>query len=130
MSAVSKSFCYPNSDKHLIKDATFIKEYGFNSTACRNMRQGKSMNYLIQMNFVRIDLFKLPTQEDRFNRIIDLLDVQREQDLDRFGSDGSPFEKSLKETLEDIVLKRAAFLLEFRDREELIEEMKRRGILK
>ena len=61
MSEVHKSYRESIHGNPPLTDAKLQNEYGINKTACSNIANGKSMNFLNEMNFVRISLFRYPT---------------------------------------------------------------------
>lgn len=110
--------------------ARLMKEYNINKTACHNLSRGKSMNFNNEMNFVRIDLLHYPTVSERLHHLIHLLDAQRNQDLEQYGPEGTPFPKSLEEIIEDEVYRRALLISKQNRLKEIQEELEKRGLVR
>lgn len=127
MTEVNNSFREIVGNEPRLTYARLMNEYHFNKTACENLTHGKSMNFNIEMNFVRIDLLYYPTVSDRFHQLIHILDAQRKQDLELYGPEGTPFPKSLEEVLEDEVCRRLQHDLTYKSREEILEELEKKG---
>ena len=130
MSEVHKSYRESIHGNPPLTDAKLQNEYGINKTACSNIANGKSMNFLNEMNFVRISLFRYPTVPERFRQYLHLMDAQRNQDLKTYGPEGSPFPKSLMEVFEEEALKRAYHIAKYKSLEEIEEELIKKGLLK
>ena len=68
-------------------------------------------------------LKQFPTQRERFRQVIKLLDVQREQDIENYGPDGSPFTSTFKDMVDLYILEEAEKLAKTYDHEALMEKL-------
>lgn len=110
------------------------KEYGVSPYFSRKLVNGDDMMSSNMNKVGRAYLFQFPTQKERFEQTIKLLDLQREQDIANYGSEWSPFQTSFKEMIHQYVHEEAEQLLKERDPKEkmakIIQELIESGQLK
>lgn len=109
-------------------------EYGVSPYSRRKLVNGDDMMSSNMTKVGRTYLMQFPTQKERFEQIIKLLDLQREQDVANYGPEWSPFQTSFKEMIHQYVLEKAEQLLEEREPKEkmakIIQELIENGQLK
>lgn len=109
--------------KKRLSGASLMRDYGVTKYCLRNLKNGHEM-FTGGMNKIGCAyLEQFPTQKERFRQVIKLLDVQREQDIENYGPDGSPFTATFKDILDLYVLEEAEKLAKTYDHKELMEKL-------
>lgn len=134
MAAMNKDFRREVEGKKCMTQARLENEFGVTDHDCDMLREGMSVNFNNEMNLMRADLFTYPTDEARLKHCLSLLDVQRNQDIARYGQQGSPFGERLIDVLERYVQRRIDQVAELKAHEMVMEEqeklLRQRGVLK
>lgn len=109
--------------KKRLSGASLMRDYGVTRYCLSNLKNGHKM-FTGGMNKIGCAYLKqFPTQKERFRQVIKLLDVQREQDIENYGPDGSPFTATFKDMLDLYVLEEAEKLAKTYDHKELMEKL-------
>lgn len=109
--------------KKRLSGASLMRDYGVTRYCLSNLKNGHEM-FTGGMNKIGCAYLKqFPTQKERFRQVIKLLDVQREQDIENYGPDGSPFTATFKDMLDLYVLEEAEKLAKTYDHKELMEKL-------
>lgn len=109
--------------KKRLTGASLKRDYGVTRNCLDNLKNGHEM-FTGSMNKIGCAyLEQFPTQKERFRQVIKLLDVQREQDIENYGPDGSPFTVTFKDILDLYILEEAEKLAETYDHKELMEKL-------
>lgn len=109
--------------KKRLAGASLKRDYGVTRNCLDNLKNGHEM-FTGSMNKIGCAyLEQFPTQKERFRQVIKLLDVQREQDIENYGPDGSPFTVTFKDILDLYILEEAEKLAKTYDHEELMEKL-------
>ncbi len=109
--------------KKRLTGASLKRDYGVTRNCLDNLKNGHEM-FTGSMNKIGCAyLEQFPTQKERFRQVIKLLDVQREQDIENYGPDGSPFTVTFKDILDLYILEEAEKLAKTYDHKELMEKL-------
>lgn len=109
--------------KKRLTGASLKRDYGVTRNCLDNLKNGHEM-FTGSMNKIGCAyLEQFPTQKERFRQVIKLLDVQREQDIENYGPDGSPFTATFKDILDLYIFEEAEKLAETYDHKELMEKL-------
>ena len=82
-------------------------------------RHGSDMKFTHMMRVVRTYLLQFKSIEDKVNHLIEVLDVVRNQDIDNYGPECSPFGMSIKDAIQYMIYKKALELIKFNSEEEI-----------
>ena len=116
--------------KKRLTGATLKRDYGITKYCLSNLKNGHEMLSGNMNKIGRAYLEQFPTQRERFRQVIKLLDVQREQDIENYGPDGSPFTATFKDILDSYILEEAEKLAEVYDHKELMKKLHQQLIKK
>lgn len=116
--------------KKRLTGATLKRDYGITKYCLSNLKNGHEMLSGNMNKIGRAYLEQFPTQRERFRQVIKLLDVQREQDIENYGPDGSPFTATFKDILDLYILQEAEKLAEVYDHKVLMEKLHQQLIKK
>lgn len=109
--------------KKRLTGASLKNDYGVTKYSLSNLKTGHEM-FTGSINKIGCAYLKqFPTQRERFRQVIKLLDVQREQDIENYGPDGSPFTSTFKDMLDLYILEEAEKLAKAYDHEALMEKL-------
>ena len=116
--------------KKRLTGASLKNDYGVTKYSLSNLKNGHEM-FTGSINKIGCAYLKqFPTQRERFRQVIKLLDVQREQDIENYGPDGSPFTATFKDILDLYILQEAEKLAEVYDHKVLMEKLHQQLIKK
>ena len=82
-------------------------------------RRGSDMKFTHMTRVVRTYLLQFKSIEDKVNHLIEVLDVARNQDIDNYGPECSPFGMSIKDAIQYMIYKKALELIKFNSEEEI-----------
>lgn len=102
-----------------ITQAKLDKVYGINKHYMEAFRHGSDMKFTHMMRVVRTYLLQFKSIEDKVNHLIEVLDVVRNQDIDNYGPECSPFGMSIKDAIQYMIYKKALELIKFNSEEEI-----------
>ncbi len=109
--------------KKRLTGASLKNDYGVTKYSLSNLKNGNEM-FTGSINKIGCAYLKqFPTQRERFRQVIKLLDVQREQDIENYGPDGSPFTSTFKDMVDLYILEEAEKLAKTYDHEALMEKL-------
>ncbi len=95
------------------------KVYGVSKHDFDLIRAGDDMKFTHVMKFVRAYLLQFKSIEDKVNHLIEVLDIVRDQDIDNYGPECSPFGMSIKDAIQYMIYKKALELIKFNSEEEI-----------
>lgn len=95
------------------------KVYGVSKHDFDLIRAGDDMKFTHVMKLVRAYLLQFKSIEDKVNHLIEVLDIVRDQDIDNYGPECSPFGMSIKDAIQYMIYKKALELIKFNSEEEI-----------
>lgn len=102
-----------------ITQAKLDKVYGVSKHDFDLIRAGDDMKFTHVMKLVRTYLLQFKSIEDKVNHLIEVLDIVRDQDIDNYGQECSPFGMSIKDAIQYMIYKKALELIKFNSEEEI-----------
>lgn len=95
------------------------KVYGVSKHDLESIRAGDDMKFTHMLRVMRAYLFQFKSIEDKVNHLIEVLDVVRDQDVDNYGPEGSPFGMSIKDAIQYMIYTKALELIKFNTEEQI-----------
>ena len=93
--------------------------YGVSKHDLESIRAGDDMKFTHMLRVMRAYLFQFKSIEDKVNHLIEVLDVVRDQDVDNYGPEGSPFGMSIKDAIQYMIYTKALELIKFNTEEQI-----------
>lgn len=102
-----------------ITQAKLDKVYGINKHYMESFRRGSDMKFTHMTRVVRVYLLQFKSIEDKVNHLLEVLDVVRDQDIDNYGPECSPFGMSIKDAIQYMIYTKALELLKYMSEEDI-----------
>lgn len=99
MKSIDDSFCHimPNGEKRMTYTGLKASIPNYTDKVRVELQQGKNAKFNNVMNLERINLLLFPTEHERKESLIELLEAIRQQDIEKYGIEGAAFSRPMQE---------------------------------